>query len=118
MHGITEVDTRFAPDFIGVYPEIKKRISGMVTVAHNESFDRTVLLKTMKDYNIPLTDVIMEARWECTLKIYRKKGYKPAKLDACCKVHHIALKHHDALSDARACGKLFLIAQYERLPLF
>lgn len=24
----------------------------------------------------------------------------------------------DVVSDARACGKLFLIAQFERLPLF
>ncbi|PKG51399.1 MULTISPECIES: 3'-5' exonuclease [Olleya] len=118
VHGITEDDTRFAPNFKAVYPEIKKRISGITTVAHNESFDRTVLQKTMTDYNIPHSDLIMEHRWECTLKLYRNKGYKPAKLDACCKVHNIALKHHDALSDARACGKLFLIAQFESLPLF
>jgi DNA polymerase-3 subunit epsilon len=118
VHGITEEHTRFAPNFKHVYPEIKKRISGIVTVAHNEAFDRNVLLKTMKDYNISQSDLIMNNRWECTLKIYRKKGYKPAKLDACCKVHQITLKHHDALSDARACGKLFLIAQSERLPLF
>ena len=118
VHGITEDHTRFSPNFKAVYPEIKKRISGIVTVAHNESFDRTVLLKTMSDYNIPHTDLVMEQRWECTLKLYRSKGYKPAKLDACCKVHNIALKHHDALSDARACGKLFIIAQFESLPLF
>ncbi|MGB6269576.1 MAG: exonuclease domain-containing protein, partial [Olleya sp.] len=117
-HGITEHDTRFSPNFRAIYPEIKKRISGQVTVAHNESFDRNVLLKSMKDYNIPISDLITTDKWECTLKIYRKKGYKPAKLNACCKVHNIALKHHDALSDARACGKLFLIAQFERLPLF
>ncbi|WGD35015.1 3'-5' exonuclease [Olleya sp. YS] len=118
VHGITEADTRFAPNFKAVYPEIKKRISGITTVAHNEAFDRTVLLKTMKDYGISASDIMMPSRWECTLKLYRKKGYKPAKLDACCKVHNIALKHHDALSDARACGKLFVIAQFERLPLF
>ncbi|MEQ3665032.1 MULTISPECIES: 3'-5' exonuclease [unclassified Olleya] len=118
VHGITEDDTRFSPNFKAIYPEIKKRISGITTVAHNESFDRTVLLKTMSDYNIPHTDLVMEQRWECTLKLYRNKGYKPAKLDACCKVHNIPLKHHDALSDARACGKLFLIAQFESLPLF
>ncbi len=116
VHGITESDTRHAPFFRVVYPEIKKRISGKVVVAHNESFDRGVLLKTMSHYNIPHSDLKTTEKWECTLKIYRSKGYKPAKLDACCKVHNIQLKHHDALSDARACGKLFLIAQNERLP--
>lgn len=116
VHGITESDTKHAPLFRAVYPEIKKRISGKVVVAHNESFDRTVLLKTMSHYNIPHADLKTEDKWNCTLKIYRQKGYKPAKLDACCKVHNIPLKHHDALSDARACAKLFLISQNERLP--
>jgi len=116
VHGITENDTRFEPNFRAIYPEIKKRLNGKTIVAHNESFDRNVLLKTMKDYNISQNDIIMTEKWECTLRIYRKKGYKPARLNACCKVHNIPLKHHDALSDARACAKLYLIAQYERLP--
>jgi len=118
VHGITEDDTRFEPNFRAIYPEIKKRLNGKTIVAHNESFDRGVLLKTMKDFNIPHDDIIMAEKWECTLRIYRRKGYKPARLNACCKVHNIPLKHHDALSDARGCAKLFLIAQYERLPLF
>ena len=32
-------------------------------------------------------------------------------LNRCCEIHNIELKHHDALSDARACAKLYLIAQ-------
>lgn len=111
VHGITERDTFNVPLFNEIYPEIKKRIYGKTVVAHNESFDRTVLSKTMQDYNIAYSELNIAIKWECTLKIYKAKGYKSAKLDACCKIHNIQLKHHEALSDARACAKLFLIAQ-------
>lgn len=111
VHGISERNTKHAPFFKQVYPEIKKRLYGKRVVAHNESFDRTVLFKTMLDYNIDYTDLEIAEKWDCTLKIYKSKGYTPANLKACCTIHNIELKHHDALSDARACAKLFLIAQ-------
>ena len=111
VHGITERDTENSPSFKEIYPEIKKRIAGRITVAHNETFDRNVLQKSMAECNIDYSDLNLSKKWECTLKIYKAKGYKPAKLDACCRVHGIELKHHDALSDAKACAELFLIAQ-------
>jgi DNA polymerase-3 subunit epsilon len=36
-----------APTFAQVYPEIKNRMQGKTVVAHNESFDRSVLQQTM-----------------------------------------------------------------------
>lgn len=111
VHGITERDTKNAKYFNEIYPEIKKRIYGKTLVAHNESFDRNVLSKTMRDYNIDYSDLNIPERWECTLKIFRARGYRPASLNACCEIHGIELEHHQALSDARACAKLFLIAQ-------
>lgn len=111
VHGITEKDTVEAPFFDEVYPEIKKRITGRTIVAHNESFDRSVLRKTMTDYGIDYSDLNITDSWECTLKIYRAKSYTPASLDACCKIQEIELNHHDALSDALACAELFLLHQ-------
>lgn len=111
VHGITPDDTWNAPLFSEVFPEISSRLNGRVTVAHNEAFDRGVLLKSMRDYNIQPTDLETEERWECTVKIFRKLGYKKNNLAACCERYNIELKHHDALSDARACAKLYLIAQ-------
>jgi DNA polymerase-3 subunit epsilon len=111
VHGITPDDTWDAPLFSEIFPEIKKRLDGRVTVAHNEAFDRGVLLRSMRDYNIHHSDLDTTLIWECTVKIYRALGYKPANLAACCQRHNIELQHHDALSDARACAKLYLIAQ-------
>ena len=108
VHGIYPEDTANAPKFDQVYPEIKKRLAGRIIVAHNESFDRNVLSKTMKDYGLNYAELNLSNPWECTLKIYRSKGYSPANLAACCQVQNIELQHHEALSDARACAKLYL----------
>jgi DNA polymerase III subunit epsilon len=110
IHGITPTDTLKAPTFQSIYPEIKKiLLDGKFVVAHNEVFDRNVLFKTMKYYGLDYKDLELSSRWECTLKIYRAKGFKPANLAACCSVMNIELNHHEALSDARACAKLYLM---------
>jgi DNA polymerase-3 subunit epsilon len=108
IHGITEKKTANALLFPDVYPEIKKRLKGKTIVAHNESFDRNVLKKTMEYYNLDYSELNLSRQWECTLEIYRAKGYHPASLDVCCKRQGIKLNHHEALSDARGCAMLFL----------
>ncbi len=107
VHGITAYDTRNSPTFDNVYDEIKNRLVGRTVVAHNASFDRSVLQKTMVEFGLDYSELNITR--ECTLKIYREKGYSPAKLDNCCQIHNIPLNHHDALSDAKACAQLFLI---------
>ncbi|WP_299983746.1 3'-5' exonuclease [Desulfobacula sp.] len=108
VHGITENDTFNALFFPDIYPEIKKRLQGKTIVAHNESFDRSVLQKTMEYYDLDYSELNILNPWKCTLKIYRAKGYKPATLDICCKRQGIKLNHHEALSDARGCAMLYL----------
>ncbi len=109
VHGIRPVQTVGHKTFDGVFPEIKKRLVGRKIVAHNESFDRNVLSKTMLHYGFYYDELQLAERWECTCKIYKAKGYKPANLKACSDRHGIVLSHHEALSDARACAKLYLL---------
>jgi DNA polymerase III subunit epsilon len=109
VHGIYPKDTINAKTFVELYPEIKKRVQNRKIVAHNESFDRNVLLKTMALNNLDYTELNLAHRWECTVKIYRAKGIIPTKLSNCCQEMNIQLNHHEALSDARACAKLYLM---------
>jgi DNA polymerase-3 subunit epsilon len=78
-------------------------------VAHNESFDRNVLAKSMVLYGLNYDDLNLPPRWECTVKIYKARGLKLTKLSDCCRTMKIQLNHHEALSDARACAKLYLL---------
>lgn len=109
VHGIYPRDTANAKTFVEVFPEIEKRLKNRVVVAHNESFDRNVLSKTMALHGLNYEDLNIGSRWECTVKIYKAKGFKPAKLSDCCRIMNIALDHHEALSDARACAELYLL---------
>ena len=98
MHGLTEADTIDAPLFDAVWSRIRGFIEGRTLVAHNGAFDFSCLRKTLEFYGMP------EPCYEpqCTYKIYKKK------LNVLCDEHCIALDHHDALSDARACAELYL----------
>lgn len=110
VHNITPNDTYNAPLFYEIYPEIKKRIQGKLIVAHNESFDRNVLKKSMADNSIDYEELKISDRWECTMKLCRKSNkYPSGKLNECCALEGIKLNHHEALSDAIACAKLYLL---------
>jgi len=108
IHGIRPADTESTPDFAELYSEIRKRLHGRLLVAHNVKFDRDVLQKTMAHYGRKDLDLEITG-WDCTLEIYRAKGFKPANLAACCERLNISLNHHEALSDAIACAKLYLM---------
>ena len=108
-HGIKPIQTLESKTFDDIFPEIHKRIFGKLIVAHNETFDRNVLMKTMKYYGLYYDELEIAERWECTCRIYRAKGYKPANLKYCSDRNNISLNHHEALSDARACAKLYLL---------
>ncbi|OGI07320.1 MAG: DNA polymerase III subunit epsilon [Candidatus Margulisbacteria bacterium GWF2_35_9] len=106
IHGIQPFQTKKAPTFAEIFPEIQKRIENKKVVAHNKTFDQSVLDQSAQYYDIDAS--ILNIVWDCTMTIYKAKGYKPYNLAACCLKGGIALNHHEALSDAEACAKLYL----------
>ncbi len=108
IHGIQPQDTINAPTFDVLYPEIQKRLQNRTMVAHNEVFDRSVLKRTMEHYDLYYGELGLAQRWECTMRIYKAKGFLPYRLNSCCERLGIPLNHHEALSDAIGCAKLYL----------
>lgn len=108
VHGIQPQDTIDAPTFDVLYPEIQKRLQNRTMVAHNEVFDRSVLKRTMEHYDLYYGELGLAQRWECTMRIYKAKGFLPYRLNSCCERLGIPLNHHEALSDAIGCAKLYL----------
>ncbi|WP_413532045.1 3'-5' exonuclease [Empedobacter brevis] len=109
IHGIRPEDTIDSPTFEDVYFEIKNRLQNQIVVAHNESFDRSVLKKTMEFYDLNYTKLNLAEKWECTCRIFRQKGIVPTKLSDCARHFNLQLTHHEALSDARVCAQLYLL---------
>jgi len=108
VHGIKPEDTLNEKTFAEVYPEFASKLQGQVMIAHNAPFDRAVLKASMDGAGFRYSDLKINDKWQCTVQIYRKKGYKRCGLSACCERLGIQLEHHQALSDARACAELYL----------
>jgi len=102
-------DTKDAPSFLDIYPEIKKRLKGKKMVAHNEGFDRDVLRVVMEYYGLKYSELNLPKKWEDTVVIFQEKGTKSAKLNNLSKEYGIEIEHHNALSDARATALLYLL---------
>lgn len=115
VHGIRSKDTVDAPTFHEIFPKLKSIIQGKRMVAHNAAFDRDILFHSMLNNGLKFSELNLQKKWDCTVKIYRKKGLFKTNLAACSKLYGIPLTHHNALSDAIACAKLYMI---HHNPLF
>ena len=98
IHGIKPRHTAKSPTFNHIWHQIAPFIENQNVIAHNGfGFDFQVLSKTLEYYGMSTP----EYNKFCTYKIYK------SNLAALCNEYNIKLNHHDALSDARACAKLF-----------
>lgn len=99
VHGIKPQTTLNSPFFDEIFHEIKNRINEKIVVAHGAFHtDKHCLEQAMDYYNI---DNDLKIEWVCTQSLLN------TKLNLACKACGIELQHHEALSDAKACGQLY-----------
>lgn len=100
IHGITPEMTERCPTFEKVWKDIGIYFSDDLIVAHNASFDESVLYKNLSHYGIMPNKI---GDFKCTYSIYGKS------LDESCADLGISCSgHHDALFDAECCAKLYM----------
>lgn len=102
VHGITRAMVADAPTFAELWPSIQDEIEDAVVVCHNAVFDTAVLCKTLAFYRIPSP----HCRYVCTVKVSQKvwPELENHRLDTVSAALQIPLNHHEAGSDALACG--------------
>lgn len=99
VHKIEPYMTQNISDFSEIWSEIETYISNKHIVCHNAKFDLSKLAGTLEFYNLPIPDYT----FSCTLELLG------GSLKKCCDEKQIELNnHHNALSDAEACAKLYL----------
>ena len=105
LTGITPSMVRGKPTFPELWEKIEPIMSSGMLVAHNAHFDMSVLAKCLRDYGIAWK---RRADYCCTCQMAKRlmKGLPDHKLNTICYELDIALEHHDAGSDARACGEI------------
>ena len=111
IHGITREDTRYAPSFAKIWPELKKHLEGKVVVAHNAPFDMGVLGACLMRAGLP----VPKFSYCDTVAISRKvwPELENHKLNTVGSFLEIDFKHHNALDDARTCAAIPLKAGEE-----
>ena len=107
IHGITPDDVADAPAFGDVLGDVVAAVGDLPVVAHNAQFDMTAFSRACAAAGQPVP------RWTfgCSLALARaaKLGISNHRLPTVAAHFGVELaKHHDALSDARACGDIIV----------
>jgi DNA polymerase III subunit epsilon len=108
IHGITWEDVADKPLFAELWPSLQPLLaSADFFVAHNAVFDQSVLRACCEAAGFPPPGL----PFKCTVKIARKRwNIRPTKLPDVCRYLDIELDHHNALSDAEACARIYMNA--------
>lgn len=108
FHGIRPEHVEDADEWPDVLERLRPELEGALVLAHNASFDISVIRRTCEHYGVapPSFDYL------CTVQVAR--GAWPDlpshKLNVVCGHLGVDFKHHDAASDAYACGRVALAA--------
>ena len=105
IHGISPQQVMHKSEFDILYNNIfKKYLENQLVLAHNASFDMSVLRACLNEYNIPFPSL----EYLCTVKLSQKlwPNLINFKLNTVSKYLRFDFKHHDAFDDARACANI------------
>lgn len=108
IHGITEDMVMSAPTFEEFWPDFKEFIENQTIIAHNASFDISVLRASLNNFH----ESYPNFQYGCSYQIAKKiwPNLYNHKLSTVANYLGISLKHHDALEDARAAALITLEA--------
>lgn len=106
LHGITAEMVKDAPTIPEVMKQICSLIKGNFIFAHNATYDIKKIINGCNENNI----IIPNFKYADSLMLAKRtwKGLINYKLDTVSKFLNIELNHHNADSDAIACGKIVL----------
>lgn len=108
IHGIEQSQLVDAPTFDCVWSQIADSVNHSLIVCHNAAFDTQVLCQCLEYYGLTLPT----CSYLCTVKVAKKvwPELENHKLNTVAQALGISLNHHQAESDARACGEILQAA--------
>ena len=106
IHGIRPGMVENEPEFDAIWKKISCYFDNSLIVAHNASFDISVIRRTLELYNIKPAAF----EYVCTMKLARNfyPQIENAKLSTVNRFLGYQFNHHDALADALACSNILL----------
>lgn len=112
VHGIQPEDVKDAPTFDEIWHEAQDLMYGTLMIAHNASFDASVLRGCFEHYGM----FTPKLNYLCSIQLAKKSwNYLPKYgLKPLAEYHQINFNHHRAGADAEVCAKIALLA-FEKL---
>ncbi|CAL81808.1 DNA polymerase III subunit epsilon [Clostridium botulinum] len=106
IHGIRPHMVQDELEFDKIWGKIKGYFNNNLVIAHNASFDMSVLRSTLKLYNIKMPSF----EYICTMKLSKNfySNIDNARLNTVNNFLGYKFKHHDALADAMACSNILI----------
>ena len=108
IHGIRPEHVADKPEFNELWTEIKPLVENNLIIAHNASFDISVLRKTLELYQLSFPTLNYSCSYIFSKKVWQ--GLPAYDLKTLCKVNNINLNHHRAGADSKATAELTLKA--------
>lgn len=108
IHGIEPTETADAPSFAELWQEIHPLIEGKLLIAHNASFDMSVLRNTLAHYDIPFPNLEYSCSYIFSRNVW--KGLPAYDLATLCNHNNIEFQHHRAGPDSLATAELTIKA--------
>jgi len=104
IHGITEDDVKNEPEWPELWDTFRSYLEADFVIAHNASFDMSVLRHTLEVYGIAFP----EFHYSCTRIVAKKAwpGLVSYSLTTVADLLGITFQHHDPVEDALACGQI------------
>jgi len=111
VHGITAKDVADSPTIVDLWRNISELVESQLVVAHNASFDMSVLRHALHSGAIR----IPRLSYLCTLNLSRQAWphFVSHSLGFLAETHGLSLEHHHAGSDSRVAAELLLLAAQE-----
>ncbi len=108
IHGIRPNQVTNKPEFNELWVELLPLIENQLLIAHNASFDISVLRKTLEVYQIPFPNLQYSCSYIFSKKVW--EGLPSYGLEYLCKHNNIKFEHHRAGPDSKATAELCLKA--------
>ncbi|AYA35649.1 hypothetical protein D3Y59_00430 [Hymenobacter oligotrophus] len=114
IHRISAEQLRPAATLLQLWSSIEHYVQGQLVVAHNASFDVSVLQHSLATHQLPMPEFFSM----CSIKLCKDAfpHIGRSKLSELSAHFGIELNHHDSLSDALACAELTLRALRSNHP--
>lgn len=106
IHGIRPGMVEDEPEFDEIWDKISHYFNNSLVIAHNASFDISVIRRTLELYNIKP----MPFEYVCTMKLARNfyPQIENSKLNTVNRYLGYEFNHHGALADALGCSNILL----------